>query len=105
MPDRAVHGGDGQVGLEPLERAAPSGELTGSKDLRHAPDQAMAKRSAAAALFALDHDPAIEEWMIRREEPRPEVADLRSSERTEVRCGDLTISELPWGWGKGRRAA
>ena len=40
---REVHGGDGDVGFEALQRAAPHRELTSSQHLRNLSDQAMAK--------------------------------------------------------------
>ena len=50
----------------PLQPTAPPGELARSQRFRHASDEAMAERCAAAALFALDDNPTIEKWMGRR---------------------------------------
>ena len=96
VPDRAIDCRDGHVGFEPLERAAPAGELAGSQHIWHAPDQAVAKRCTAARLFALDDDPTIEEWMVGREKPWPEVANFCASERTEIRFSDRTVAQLAW---------
>lgn len=95
VPDRAVYCGDGHISLEPLQRAAPPGELAGSQYIRHPPDQAVAK-SCAGAFCALDDYPTIKEWMLHGEEPRPEITNFCADERSEVRCGDSAVGQLTW---------
>src|SRR5688572_5394503 len=96
VPDRAVHGGDGDVGFEALQRAASPCELASSQHLRNPSDQAMAKGGAATALVTFNDDPTIEEWMVRVEKPRPEIADLCASERTEIRLDYGAVVQLAW---------
>src|SRR4051794_4640530 len=96
VPDRAVHGGDGDVGFEALQRTAPPSKLASPQHPGDPSDQAMAKRGAATVLVAFDDDPTIEEWMVPGEKPRPKVADSCTSERTEVRGSDRAVVQLAW---------
>src|SRR6476469_54271 len=91
VPDRALHGGDGDVGFEALQRAAAPRELASSQHLRDPSDQAMAKGGAATVLVTFDDDPTIEEWMVPGEKSGSEIADFCASERTEIRGNDCTV--------------
>ena len=97
VPDVPSTVGDGDVGFEALQRAAPARELASSQHLRDPSDQAMAKGGAATALVTFDDDPTIEEWMVPGEKPGPEIADFCTSERTEVRGNDRAVVQLAWG--------